>query len=149
MIVLTCILSHNRATQELDGDHGVRKKIGLAALALLGSLLNSGAMACETGRTFCVLDNATTDRLDRNYDVVGTGKPGSMTAGKGVQPTPDGMVEVFAVDGKGCRVAGGEAFFMYPEVFAFDPPKRLPSLAGSITSGASYGSGGGGGAICK
>lgn len=124
-------------------------RVLVLVIVLIGCIGSVPVRACETGPGFCILDRSITDRLDADYTLTGTGDPLAMTKGMGAQPTDDGMIEVFPVDGKGCRVPGGAAFFMYPEIFAFEPTVRGSSLVGSATSGASYGSGGGGGKICK
>ncbi len=119
---------------------------GALLIALTGAL---PAFACERGPDFCIVDRSVTDRLDFDQNVIGEGEPLAMTRGMGAAPRDDGMVEVFAVDANGCRIRGGTAFLMYPEVFAFEPVVRGSSLAGTTTAGASYGSGGGGGRICE
>lgn len=98
---------------------------------------------------FCIIDNSVTDKLGGDYQVIGEGKPLDLVKGRGVRETDDGLVRVFAIDGSGNEVPGGEHFFLYPELFAFETAAQSTNLAGSAGTGGGYGSGGGGARICE
>lgn len=119
-----------------------------SVVMLSGCAVFSGTAYSAAPQGFCILENEVTDILDNDYEVKGAGKPSELVDGKGVRPTNDGLVQVYELDSAGVEVAGGKVFFLYPEIFAFEPEGRSTALAGSIGTGAGYGSGGGGGKIC-
>lgn len=127
----------------------MRNLAKLVALLLPGCVVGFHTYACDKGLEYCIVDSSTTEQLDADYSVTGNGDPRNLLAGMGVLLTDDGMIEVFPVDDEGCRVNDGEPFFIYPEVIALESAKRAPTAPGSGTSSPSYGSGGGGGKICK
>ncbi|GJL87109.1 MAG: hypothetical protein DHS20C03_08180 [Minwuia thermotolerans] len=126
----------------------VFSRVFLSAVLISGCVCLSGVANSATQQEFCILDNAVTDKLGGDYEVKGSGKPSELVAGKGVRPTDDGLVRVYNVDSDGNEVQDGLAFFLYPEIFAFEPKGRSTALAGSAGTGGGYGSGGGGGKIC-
>ncbi len=123
-------------------------RVFLSAVLISGCVGLSGVAVSATQQEFCILDDAVTDKLGDDYEVKGSGKPSELVAGKGVRPTDDGLVRVYNVDGDGDEIQDGLAFFLYPEIFAFEPKGRSTALAGSAGTGGGYGSGGGGGRIC-
>ncbi len=126
----------------------VFSRVFLSAVLISGCVCMSGVANSATQQEFCILDNEVTDKLGSDYEVKGSGKPSELVAGKGVRPTDDGLVRVYTVDTDGNEVQDGLAFFLYPEIFAFEPKGRSTALAGSAGTGGGYGSGGGGGKIC-
>lgn len=126
----------------------VISRVILSAVLIYGCVLLSGVANSAIQQQFCILDNAVTDKLGDDYEVKGSGKPSDLVADKGVRPTDDGLVRVYNIDSDGNEIQDGQAFFLYPEIFAFEPKGRSTALAGSAGTGGGYGSGGGGGKIC-